>query len=68
MGQGWPDEVRVTLAPALIREMRAAFEEGLRRGVENGGAMLARSTQEGDGGLQSIELIRVEQESFLTEV
>lgn len=57
----------MTLDDALLREMRAAFEEGLRRGVEKGGAMLAQC-ERGDDGALCVQLLRVEQEGFETEV
>jgi len=50
----------------VIKEIREAFEEGLSRGVEKGGAMLAESSLGADGGL-TVQLLRIEQESFETE-
>jgi len=53
------DSVEFALAEGLMKELRAEFEEGLAKGLEKGGALLAKTSAKG-----RVELLRIEQHSY----
>ena len=53
------DSVEVCVSPGLLRELRAEFEEGLSKGIEKGGALMAKMGETG-----RVELVRIEQHSY----